>query len=156
MEGHTADALGDERQHDVAAVGVREALVGCELARVAVEHCEVVLGGRKLVYGDRHDVIADLPSGLLVEVVADARPVRQELLDRHAVVDQGQIAAEHGPSRCRKLEHPFLDQAHGGDRREALRPARDREARFDLVRDFEAAMREAVRPREFDSAAIYP
>ena len=115
-------AFGNERQHDVAGVAVREALTGRVLARVAVEHREVVLGGRELVHWYRHHVLLDLESGFLVEVVADARPVRQEVLDRHAVVDHRQIAAEDGAGGRRELEHAFLDQAHDGERREAFRP----------------------------------
>ena len=53
----------------------------------------------------------------------------------------------------RELEHAFLDQAHDGERGEALRPARDPEPRVDRVRDLEAAMREAVRPRQLDLVA---
>ena len=154
MERHSARAFGNERQHDVACVAVREALAGRKLARVAVEHREVVLGGRELVHRYRHHVLLDLESGFLVEVVADARPVRQEVLNRHAVVDQRQIATEDGAGERRELEHAFLDQAHDGERREAFRPARDSEARVDRVRDLEAAMRKAVRPRELDPVAF--
>src|SRR6185312_8060687 len=112
VEGHAARALGDERQDDVAGVAVCEALAGRELARVAVEHHEVVLGGRELVDRYGHHVVLDLEAGFLVEVVADARPVRQEVLDRHPVVDHRQIAAEDGAGGRRQLEHAFLDQAH--------------------------------------------
>ena len=121
---------------------------------MAVEHREVVLGGRELVHWHRHDVLAGLESGLLVEVVADARPVRQELLDRHAVVDQRQVAPEHGAGGRRQLEHACLDQAHDDERGEALRSARESETRVHRVRDLEAAMREAVCPRQLDPVAL--
>ena len=55
------------------------------------------------------------------------------MLDRHAVVDQGKILAEHETSGRRELEQALLDQAHDRERRQALRPARDREASVDLV-----------------------
>src|SRR5206468_5347657 len=40
------------------------------------------------------------------------------------------------------------------ERREAFRPARESEARVHRVRDLEAAMRKAVRPRELDPVAL--
>ena len=61
---------------------------------MAVEHREIVLGDRELVDGDGHDVVGDLVAVALVEVVADPRPVREQMLDRHVVGDQRQVAAE--------------------------------------------------------------
>src|SRR4029450_6024237 len=45
VERNAARALGEEREHDIAAVAVREAFVRRELGREAVEHREVRLGG---------------------------------------------------------------------------------------------------------------
>jgi len=114
---------------------------------VTVEDGQVILRGHELVRGDGHDVVLGLPTGLLVEVVADSGSVRQQVLDRHAVVDQRQIAAQDGSCGRRELEHPFLDQARDrdGKGREALGTACEPEARVDLVRDLEGAMRQAVR-----------
>src|SRR5262245_27651930 len=72
---------------------------------------------------------------------------------RHAVVDQRQVAAEDRTGRRRELEHAFLDQAYDGERGEAFRPAGDPEPRVDLVRDLEAAMRQAVSSGQLDLVA---
>ena len=112
---------------------------------MTVEDGQVILRGHELVHGDGHDVVLGLPTGLLVEVVADSGSVREQVLDRHAVVDQRQIAAQDGSCGRRELEHPFLDQAHDGKGRAALGAACEPEARVDLVRDLEGAMRRAVR-----------
>jgi hypothetical protein len=79
--------------------------------------------------------------------------VREEVLHRHAVVDQREVAAEQGTSGRRELQPAFLDEADDGERREAFRPARDPEARVDLVRDLKAAMRETVRLLQLDPVA---
>ena len=60
VERHAARPLGDQGQHDEAAVAVREPLAGREHGRVAVEHGEVLLGRRELVHGNRHHVVGDL------------------------------------------------------------------------------------------------
>jgi hypothetical protein len=89
-----ARPLGDERQHDVAAVAVGEALARREGGRVPVEHREIVLGRRQLVDGDRHDVVGDLAAVALVEVVPDPRPVAQQMLDGDVVADHRKVRAE--------------------------------------------------------------
>ena len=76
VKRHAARALDDQRQYDVAAVAVREALARCELRRVAIEHGEVVLGRRQLVHRNRHQVVAELEvARIFVQVVTDARAV---------------------------------------------------------------------------------
>ena len=77
VEGDAARPLGDQGEHDVAAVAVGEPLAGRELGRVAAEHGEVVLRLHELVDGDGHQVGGEVEVFLLVEVVADARPVRR-------------------------------------------------------------------------------
>lgn len=50
----------------------------------------------------------DVDAAVLVEVVPDPRPVREQVLDGDAVVDEREIGAEDGSSRCRELDQPFL------------------------------------------------
>ena len=45
--------------------------------------------------GNRHDVVVDVVAGLLVEVVADAGAMGEQLLDGHRVVDEREVVAEH-------------------------------------------------------------
>jgi hypothetical protein len=56
------------------------------------------------VHGNRHRVVGDVALYVLVEVVADARSVRQEVLDRHVVADEREILAEYRPCRRREIE----------------------------------------------------
>ena len=138
VERHPTHPLGDQRQHDVAAVAVGEAFAGRELRRVAIEYGEVLLGRRELVHGNRQQVVGEVEILLLVQVVADARPMGEEVLDGHLVVDQRQVAAEHRTGRGRRARATLLDQADDGQRRQALRAARGREAGVDLVGDLVA------------------
>jgi hypothetical protein len=144
VEGRPAHALGDQGEHDVAAVAVGEPLARSELARVPVEHDEIVLGRGELVRRDAHRVLARVLLDLLVEIVADAGPMREQMLDRHVVADEREVATEHRARGGRELEQPVLDQAHDGERREALRAARDPELRVDRIRDLVAAVREPL------------
>src|SRR3954452_20042189 len=73
VEGSAGRALGDEREHDVAAVAVGEALTGRELRWVAVEDGEVVLRRRELVHRDGHQILVEIEVVLLVEVITDPR-----------------------------------------------------------------------------------
>jgi hypothetical protein len=95
---------------------------------------------------DLHDVIGDRSVEILVEVIADPRTVREQVLDGHAVVDQWQVADEHRAGGRRQREASLLDQAHDREGREPLGPARDAEPRVDRVRDTEPSMREPVGP----------
>lgn len=61
MERVAADALGDEREHHVPAVAVREALAGRELLREAVEGGQERLGLGELVQRYGEDMVVDLP-----------------------------------------------------------------------------------------------
>ena len=88
VEGHARHPLRDQREHDVAAVAVRESLAGGELRLVPGERGKVLLGGRQLVHRHRHQVIAEVEVALLVEIVANAGAVREQLLDRDVVGDQ--------------------------------------------------------------------
>ena len=153
-ERGSRDALGDQREHDVRLVVVREALAGRELHRVAVEDLEVRLDPVEPVHGDRQDVFGDRTVDLLVEEVADPRPVREQLLDRHGVVDQWQVRAEDRARGRREVERALLDERHDGQRGQALGAARDREPRLDGVRDPVGAVGEPVRARDPIAVAI--
>ena len=151
--GTPLGSLGDQREHDVAAVAVREALAGRELRRVPVEHGEVLLGGRELVHRDRHQVVGELVLELLVEVVADARAVREQVLDRHVVVDEREVGAEHGPRGRREVEQA-RPRSGSRPRARSSPSSRSRVAKrvSTVVGDLVAAVREAVRPRDLDLA----
>ena len=86
-------------------------------------------------------------------VVAYPRAMREELLDRHRIVDQRQVIAEYRPRRRREVEHPDLDEAHHGERRHSFDAARHREARVGGVRDLPPAIRESIRRLEDDLVA---
>jgi hypothetical protein len=94
MESQAARSLGEQGQHDVPAVVVDEPLTSAEHRFVSVEHRQVLLGRRELVHGNRHDVVADVATSVLVKVIADPGPMRHQLLDRHVVGDQGQVLAQ--------------------------------------------------------------
>jgi hypothetical protein len=98
--------LGDQREHDVPAVAVREPLAGREGGRVAAEHGQVLLGRREPMYGDGHRVVGDRVARVLVEVVTDAGSVRQQVLDRHIAADWREITAEHRAGRGGDVERP--------------------------------------------------
>jgi hypothetical protein len=101
---------------------------------------KVLLGTPQLVDGHGHDVVGHRRSSFLVEVVADARSVSEELFDGHLVRDQGQVLPQDRTSRGGRLQTSFLDQAHHGERGEALRPAGDGELRVRPVGNHEPAM----------------
>jgi len=67
----------DQREHHVAAVAVGEAFAGRELRLQPAEHLEVLLRGPELMGRDGQHVVDGVSLELLVEVVADARAVRQ-------------------------------------------------------------------------------
>jgi hypothetical protein len=75
---------------------VREAFAGRELGRVAVEEPQILLRRGHFVRSDRQDVVVDVVAlGLLVDVVADAGAVGEQILDRDVLGDQRKVVAEH-------------------------------------------------------------
>ena len=98
-----------------------------------VEHRQVLLGGRQLVHGHGQHVVGDLVTGVFVEVVADARPVREQLFHRDVVGDERQVPAEDGTGRRGEAQGILLDQADDRQRGHALRAAGDGELRVDRV-----------------------
>lgn len=61
---------------------------------MAVEHRQVLLGRRELVDGDRHQVLLEILLDVLVQVVADAGPMGEQVLHRDVVADQGEVASQ--------------------------------------------------------------
>ena len=142
---HAARALGDEREHDEAAVAVGEVRACGELRRVAVEDPHVVLGPEECVHGNREDVVGDLELVVvLVEVVADPGAMGKQMLDRDVVGDEGKVVSEHGACGRVEREHAVLDEAHHRERGHALETARGRELRLGCVRRSRVTAREPV------------
>ena len=81
---------------------------------------------------------------LLVDVVADAGAVSQQMLDVHTVVDQRQIVSQYRARGSGQFEFAALDEGHHGQGGHALGAARDAETRVDAVGDAMAAVRQAV------------
>ena len=97
---------------------------------------------------DRHcqHVVVVIGDLVLVEVVTDSRPVGEELLDSHPVVDKRQVSVEHRPGRRAQAELATLHEAHHRQRSETLRAAGDGELRVDRRRDVETTVRQAICP----------
>jgi hypothetical protein len=87
---------------------------------------------------------------LLVQVVPDPRAVCEQMLDGHVVADERKILSEQRSRGRRELEQTVLDEAGDRERRQSLCAARDRELSIDFVGYLLAALREAVRLRDFD------
>ncbi len=127
MERYARDTLCNQRKHHETAVAVDEPFAGRKGHRVPVEHGEVLLGRRELMHGNRHHVVGPIGHCVLVEVVADARAMREKLLDGDGVIDQCEVVAEHGSRRRVEAEFAAVDHAHHGERGEALGTAGRRE-----------------------------
>ena len=95
MERDPADSLGNQGEHDEAAIAVRELLARFELAGKAVEHSQELFGRCQLVHRHGHEVVVDVGLGVLVEVVTDAGSMRQQVFDGDAVPDKPQIATQN-------------------------------------------------------------
>src|SRR5262249_61287079 len=87
-------------------------------------------------------------AALLVEVVPDARAVRQQMLDRYAIVDQGQVLPEQRTRPRVESEEAVIDQPHHRQSGEALRATRDREAGIERVLAPAAPRRQTERAGE--------
>ena len=94
---------------------------------------------------DGEYMVGDRALDLLVEVVADARSMREQVLDCDPVVDQRQVVAEQGTGGRGEVERPVMHEAHHGQGGEALGSARGPEPGVDGVRDLERAVCEAER-----------
>ena len=152
VERRTGGALRDERQHDVSAVAVRESFIRWELRRMTAEDAHVVLGRRQLVAGDRHHVLVGVGEDVLVEIVADARAVGEQMFHGDAIVDQREVVAEHRPRRRVEVEFAALDQRHDRQRGEPLCSAGDAELCRRRVRDAEPTMGHTGRTLERDAS----
>ena len=87
------------------------------------------------MHRDRQHVVGDVPVVVLVEVVPDPGPVREQVLNGDGVLDQRQVRAEQAPSGRAPLEQPLLDQAHHGQGGHALHRAGDGELGLWRVED---------------------
>ena len=59
-------------------------------------HGQVVPGAGQIARGPREHVVGDLVPVLLIEVVADAGPVHQQVLHCHVLADERQILTSTG------------------------------------------------------------
>ena len=71
---------------------------------MALQNREVLLGRPKLVHRNRQHVLVWVVVQLFVEIVADPRPVREQMLDCHVISNEREIASEHRPRRRRQIE----------------------------------------------------
>jgi hypothetical protein len=109
------------------------------------------------VHRHRHHVVGHVGYRVLIEIVPDARAVREQVLDGDVVADQRQIGAEQRPSGRARLEHAAFDQTHDDQRGEALRGAGRRELSVEGGGDAMSAVGEPVRPRHLGSTrAVHP
>src|SRR5262249_54540009 len=97
--------------------------------------------------------VGDLVPGLLVEVIADTRPVRQQMLDRDVTADEREIPAQHRARGRRQAQRAVVDQADHRQRGQPLRAAGDREPGVGRVRYLMCAVSEPVRLDELGLAA---
>ena len=156
MESSAADPLGDQREDDVAAVAVAEPLASRELGWMPVEHRQVLLGCRKILGRHGEHIVGDVVAGLLVEVVTDTRPVRQQVLDRDVAAYEREIGAQHRARGRGHAQRIVCDQADHGECGQAFRSAGDREPGVGGVRYLVCAVREPVCLDELDlTAAVY-
>ena len=140
-----ARALGEEREHDVPAVVVGEALArrGTRSGsrRAPRRYCSAVASsctGTGITYA------VDVVERVLVEVVADPRPVGEQVLDGHVVGDQRQVVAQQRPAVVASSSVPRSTSAITTSAVRPLVAARGRELRVDGVRDLVGAVGEPV------------
>ncbi|KGN42890.1 hypothetical protein N801_11520 [Knoellia aerolata DSM 18566] len=126
--GPAGGALECERQHHVAAVAVGEALARGEHLWVALEHGQERLRRGEGVGRHVEDEVRRLPRAL-VEVVPDPRRLAQQVLDRHAVVDEGQVRAEQSAQGLVEAQLAVLDEPHHRQRGERLAATGDADPR---------------------------
>jgi hypothetical protein len=121
-----------------------------------VEDRQVLLGCRQLLRGHCEHIVGDLISGFFVEVVTNARPVRQQMLDRDIVANQRQICTQQRTRGRRHAQRVVVDQADNCERGEPFGAAGDREPGSHGVRYLVGAVSEAIRLSEFTlTAAVH-
>ncbi len=120
VERRLRRALRHQRQQHETAVAVGESRARRAHLRPAVEHRHERLGVVELMQGAVDHVVGDR-TARLVDVVADARRVGQQVLDRDGVVDEREIVAEEGPHQVVERERPVIDERSDRDRGETLR-----------------------------------
>ena len=93
---------------------------------------------------------------LLIEVVADAGPVRQQMLHCHVFADERQILAQHRAGGRGQVQRAFADQADHRERGQPFGPAGDRKPGIERARDVVRTVSQAVRLAELDlTAAVH-
>ena len=85
------------------------------------------------MYRNRDGVAGHVVEPVLVEVVADAGPVREQMLHGDVVGDLGQVVAKERPGGGRQVEPALLHERHHGQRGEPLRGTGGPELRIDGV-----------------------
>jgi len=109
------------------------------------------------VHRRRQHVVGDFQVAVLVEVVADAGSVAEQVFDRDRVVDQWQISAEQQAGRHVEREGTVLHECHRGQRGECLGATGHSKASVDGVGDRLPAVREAVGLGQLDfRAPVHP
>lgn len=83
-----------------------------------------------------------------VEVVANAGPVCQQMLNRHVLADERQICAQHRPGSRGQAQRTLADQADHRQRRQPFGPAGDPEPGADRARQLVRAVSQPVCHRE--------
>ena len=117
------------------------------------EHGQVPFGGRQVLRRHREHVVGDVVASLLVEVVTDARPVCQQVLDGDVVADEREIFAEYR-ARCRGHgQRVVVYQADHCKRGEPFRPAGDGKPGANCIRYLAGAISQAICLGEFGLTA---
>ena len=87
------------------------------------------------MYRDAHRVVKMVYIGVLIEVVANARPVVQQVAQGHPIVDQRQLVTKQVADALIKLDESVSDRRQHTDRGERLGAAGDSETMLNGVRD---------------------
>src|SRR5690606_10272084 len=141
---HAGALLDDEAEQDVGDVVVADAFAGREVRLLVDELWQEVLCLPDRVVRLVPEEILVLLTGLFVGVVADARGMRQAVIDRHVIADprscNADVRHDLRVERDRARVHELHDRGGGED----LGNGCDVEPGVDGVRDGEPAVRQPV------------
>ena len=151
--GDAACPFRQEREDDKPAVVVPKHGARRITHRVSVQHRQKPVGRVEEMERLRHRIVGDRSEQVLVQVVADPRSVREQLLDGDVIVDQRQIAAEQPARGHVQGERAGFHQAHHRHGSEALAATGDRDPRRRRHRDREASVGQTVGRLENDAVA---
>ena len=110
-----------------------------------VERSQVAARTIERVHRDAHCVVELVGIGVLIEVVADARPMVQQHSYRHPIVDERQLIAEQFPNRRIKVEESVGDHRQHADSCHGLGAAGDPKSLLGCVHNSVGAISEAIR-----------